>query len=164
LLLPQQPFFFDEVAAGQVIKRLQLTLTSEPANTEIGSSRAFAITLYITVLMWVVEICYLVFFPFSSYNSQNPKPEGLQNIVIMYNTLVWMFVVFTAVVVVLLRRAVRGKYKIPGNCWGDFCCMLWCRCCVLGQMLRHTTDYDAYPGQVCSPNGLSSQNGSPMIV
>lgn len=157
------------MGAGQVINRLQLTLTSVPSNTEAGSARAFAITFYITIIMWalyvVVELCILAFIPFSDYQYyQIPKPEGnLAAFIQMYNTLKWAFVLLTLVVVTLLRRAVRGKYKIPGNCLADCCCAFWCRCCVVGQMLRHTTDYDVYPSRVCSPTGLSSK-GSPMIV
>jgi Cys-rich protein (TIGR01571 family) len=146
------------------MKRLQLTLTSVPARSEAASNCAFKLLLCITVIMWVVEILFMAFFPFWQYaDPQTPKPEGLQKIYNMYNTLVWIVTIFSIVVVLLLRRAVRVKYQIPGNCFRDFCCTLWCRCCVVGQMLRHTTDYDVHPGSMCSSDGLYTPV-SPMIV
>jgi Cys-rich protein (TIGR01571 family) len=144
--LPPSP----QVAAGQVIKRLQLTLTIEPADTVVASTFAFQVTYYITIIMWVLRLCFLVLdFP--------------QNIIVVHRVLMWMFSLFTTAIVLRLRWIVREKYQIPGHCFADFCCTFWCRCCVIGQMLRHTTDYDVYPGRVCSSNGLSPQV-NPMVV
>ena len=129
------------------MNRLQLTLTSVPINTAAGGARAFDVALYITVLVYAVEA---YFFALSFYST---SPEGMQNGAILHNIFNLIYGWFSVVVVLLLRRAVRKNYNIPGHCFRDFWCTLWCRCCVLGQMLRHTTDYDVYPSRVCTSNG-----------
>ena len=158
-----------KVATGQVMSRLQLTWTCVPSTTKSASAHAFAITFYVTIFMWmafgVMEVLFIALYPKENlYKFPVPPPEGvLLPITDAYNKLCWAFLLVTSVFVFMLRRAVRNKFRIPGSCCEDFCCTIWCKCCILGQMLRHTTDYDVYPGRVCSSTGLSSR-ASPMIV
>lgn len=77
---------------------------------------------------------------------------------------------------ILLRHTIRQKYKIPriSYCQGskleqrchpyfeDTCCMVFCGCCSMIQMARHTHDDKEYPGACCTTNGLIY--GSPEIV
>ena len=70
--------------------------------------------------------------------------------------------------IVLLARTryrIRSRYAIPErNCSGceDCCCALWCTCCTVSQMARHTADYENYAALCCSETGLSPN--SPLIV
>ena len=57
------------------------------------------------------------------------------------------------------RAHVRSKYAIPesDSCptgCEDMCCSLVCPCFTVGQLLRHTTDYDTYEAKCCSSTGL----------
>mmetsp|Transcript_13528 Transcript_13528/g.19960 ORF Transcript_13528/g.19960 Transcript_13528/m.19960 type:complete len:289 (+) Transcript_13528:79-945(+) len=77
---------------------------------------------------------------------------------------------------ILLRHTMRKKYKIPriACCQGskvekrchpyceDTCCMVFCGCCSVIQMSRHTHNDKEYPGACCTTNGLIY--GSPEIV
>jgi Cys-rich protein (TIGR01571 family) len=162
------------VAAGQVINRLQFTWTAVPARNVAESARAFTILLYITIAHWTV-IAFVEIAIFSLYPKPEesdvyvpidelPKPEGLLRTILTINSVLkWAYFIFITIMAFSLRKSVRAKFGIPGSCFEDCCCAFWCNCCVVSQMLRHTTDYDVYPSQLCSSTGLSSKV-SPMIV
>eukprot|EP00529_Nitzschia_sp_RCC80_P027120 CAMPEP_0113468834 /NCGR_PEP_ID=MMETSP0014_2-20120614/15571_1 /TAXON_ID=2857 /ORGANISM="Nitzschia sp." /LENGTH=280 /DNA_ID=CAMNT_0000361259 /DNA_START=222 /DNA_END=1064 /DNA_ORIENTATION=+ /assembly_acc=CAM_ASM_000159 len=77
---------------------------------------------------------------------------------------------YTLVVMIRLRRAVRTAYRIPprGCCGGpsgdcgdvcaveDCCCVFWCTCCTVSQLARQTADYDRIRAVCCSTTGLPS--------
>mmetsp|Transcript_43821 Transcript_43821/g.106263 ORF Transcript_43821/g.106263 Transcript_43821/m.106263 type:complete len:276 (+) Transcript_43821:290-1117(+) len=77
---------------------------------------------------------------------------------------------YTLVVMIRLRRAVRTAYRIPprGCCGGpsgdcgdvcaveDCCCVFWCTCCTVSQLARQTADYDHIRAVCCSTTGLPS--------
>ena len=167
-------FFLSEVAAGQVINRLQFTWTAIPARNAAESARAFVILFYITVAHWILfailEISVILLYPTPEESDvyvpidELPKPTGiLLSIIKIYDVLKYAYFLIVIVIVFSLRKSVRAKFGIPGSCFEDCCCAFWCNCLVVGQMLRHTTDYDVYPSQLCSSTGLSS-TARPMIV
>jgi hypothetical protein len=63
------------------------------------------------------------------------------------------------------RENVRVRYQIPEErCHGceDICCSLWCSPCVAAQLMRHTGEYENYPGVCCSETGHPP--GTPLVV
>jgi Cys-rich protein (TIGR01571 family) len=86
---------------------------------------------------------------------------------VILNILFWVYFV---VVMFQTRRTIRNKYNIPPSSCGDcedFCCTLWCSCCAIDQMARHTNDYSAYPVECCSGacfNKTGQPAGAPVIV
>ena len=63
------------------------------------------------------------------------------------------------------RENVRARYQIPEErCLGceDLCCSLWCSPCAVAQVLRHTGEYENYPGVCCSETGHPP--GTPLLV
>ena len=68
------------------------------------------------------------------------------------------FAVLSVIALARTRKKIRHKYSIQegGACVGceDVCLSLWCSCCAVGQMARHTADYEKYPGSWCSETGL----------
>ncbi|KAL7430702.1 hypothetical protein ACHAXH_004422 [Discostella pseudostelligera] len=42
--------------------------------------------------------------------------------------------------------------------WEDICCAFWCQCCVLGQMARHTVNYDERNALCCNEVGVANWN------
>jgi hypothetical protein len=67
------------------------------------------------------------------------------------------------------RRNVRNQFSIPEEqCHGceDLCCSLFCACCTVSQIARHTNDYDKNPASCCSPTGLGPHvpMAAPMTV
>jgi hypothetical protein len=159
------------VAAGQVIRRLQFTWRGTPSPTTAASARAFAIVLYITIFHWftiaVLYVTSLALNP-NDYSKPEPitgweKPTGtLLVVMVLFDIFKYMYYGITVWLLYNLRVSVRAKYAIPGNEGDDCCCSFWCPCLVAGQLLRHTTDYDVYPSQLCTDTGLPAR--TPMIV
>ena len=83
------------------------------------------------------------------------EPEGLLKVIVMLFTIFkWMFLAITVALLFNLRQSVRAKYAIPGTPMEDCMCSAICPCLVAAQLLRHTTDYNVYPSQLCTPTGL----------
>jgi Cys-rich protein (TIGR01571 family) len=161
------------VATGQVINRLQFTWQGTPARTAASSARAFGVILYITLFHWfmfaILELAIIILDPNSPYDDYGdtevvPKPITglLLFIIVVYKILQWLYIGITAFVLWSLRTSVRAKYGIPGNSKEDCIWSCCCPCLVAGQLLRHTTDYEVYPSQLCSSTGLSKS--APMLV
>ena len=162
------------MAAGQVINRLQFTWRGTPSRTAAASARAFGVIMYITLFHWLMytftEISIMVLDPNYPYDTDNmfdpdelkPIPGILLFIIIAYKLLQWLYIGITAYILWSLRMSVRAKYGIPGDSSTDCVWSCFCPCLVAGQLLRHTTDYEVYPSQLCSATGLSKN--APIIV
>lgn len=77
------------------------------------------------------------------------------------------FFLYTLIVLMKTRAAVRARYQIPEkNCVGmeDCCCAFWCGCCTVAQLARQTTDYDQKRAVCCSDNGLPPALTQAVIV
>ena len=75
---------------------------------------------------------------------------------------IWpIWLIYTIILVMNVRTEYRRKYEIGSSCcdccngrMDDFCCALWCPCCVGIQMARQTHDEKMYPYNCCSRTGL----------
>ena len=75
----------------------------------------------------------------------------------------WLFWVLLAVVLYNTRSHVRTRYGIPAEFpHSDACLSFCCPCYTAGQLLRHTTEYDIYPANVCTDRGIAKH--APEIV
>jgi len=75
----------------------------------------------------------------------------------------WLFWVMLAVILYNTRHYVRNRYGIPAEFpHSDACLSFCCPCHTAGQLLRHTTEYDIYPANVCTDRGIATH--SPEIV
>mmetsp|Transcript_21968 Transcript_21968/g.24689 ORF Transcript_21968/g.24689 Transcript_21968/m.24689 type:complete len:236 (-) Transcript_21968:209-916(-) len=77
---------------------------------------------------------------------------------LVFNTLTSVFGLYTLIVMIRLRRAIRTKYNIPeGCCLGceDCCCIFFCGCLSSIQMAHQTANYEEV-GQAmcCNSTGL----------
>lgn len=76
-----------------------------------------------------------------------------------------MFTIWSIYALMKTRENVRAKYSIPEEkCQGceDLCCSVFCSCCVVAQLARHTGDYETYKGSACSETGHAAH--TPSIV
>ena len=169
------------VAGGQVIRRLQFTWLGKPSPSAAASARAWEIVLFVTVFHWfMLGLLYLSIYILdpSAYDEPTEEcmtlmedldyellrieypecvfePEGLLKVIVMLFTIFkWMFLAITVVLLYNVRQSVRAKYAIPGSPIEDGVCSFFCPCLVAAQLLRHTTDYNVYPSQLCTPTGL----------
>lgn len=61
--------------------------------------------------------------------------------------------------IIRTRQSIRKAYEIPeGQLEGceDLLVSVWCSCCTIGQMMRHTADYDTFRALWLSDTGLPS--------
>ena len=126
-----------------------------------------------------IVIIVIVYYVFTSFFRPPPSevetaPDGTIIVThpesplwkaIVYNTLTVAFGLYTLIVLMRLRAAVRAKYEIPTQRCGemeDCCCSFWCGCCTVAQLSRQTANYDELPAVCCTDTGLPTS--MPTIV
>ena len=143
------PFCFGCIALGQLLQRMKLNFVG----SESGESYKHSCAIW-TIITFVVVI--LTFLPWSIQSS---------------SILIAIEVVIIILAIIALTQAryyMRRKYSIPADCCADSgflsdcCCMSWCTCCGIIQMLRHTHDEKEFAYDYTSPTGLHSD--APEIV
>ena len=75
------------------------------------------------------------------------------------------FGIFIIIVMMRARYYIRQRSQIPERqCYGceDLCCSIFCSCCTLTQMARHTADYDLYRAVYCSDTGMPCN--APLVI
>jgi hypothetical protein len=61
--------------------------------------------------------------------------------------------------VIQTRKTIRTEYAIPElRCHRheDCCLAVFCTCCTIAQMGRHTADYETYQAYCCTDTGLAN--------
>jgi len=149
---------FTQVAMAQVMQRLRLNW--------IGSAAPDAATENTFKIVLALVICYTVFTVAlevaESSIGYNQLPTWIPVLRFIGGI---VFTVYSIYSLMRTRESVRAKYSIPEErCAGmeDLCCSMWCSCCVVSQMARHTGDYDNYKGRFCSSTGMAAS--TPAIV
>ena len=64
------------------------------------------------------------------------------------------FAIYTCIVLIKLRMAIREKYSIPGDCWTDVLSVMCCSFCSNVQMAFQTADYDNEESACLTTTGL----------
>jgi len=76
----------------------------------------------------------------------------------LYSALKFLVGLYVLIIIFRTRNFIRKKSEIAGSDCEDCCCAYWCSCCVIGQMARHTAQYDTQSDECCSFNGLCNQS------
>ena len=69
----------------------------------------------------------------------------------------FLFALFLLYLTYITRLFIRQRYGIPESCCvgcEDVCVTIFCQCCTISQMARHTVDYDTYRASLCSTTGI----------
>ena len=165
------PFFCGTISMAQIMSRMSLTWLGEP-----GERARTKDTFKVVVMLYVA---YMIFSNAMELASQSyytiDQDTGLVNTmdVPAYNWLMRMrmigivlFSIWSLYSLCKTRQSVRRQYSIPEEQYRgceDCCCATFCSCCcILGQMARHTGEYENYPGVCCSSTG--HHEGAPMTV
>jgi hypothetical protein len=149
--------------AGQVSSRLQLTHAGQAGSLAQAAS-AFKILLQTTIAFWTMRTVLLIIIAMLDPNIDSTHwiepPTSYYFFCAVDDLLAYIYFGFTVICLRNMRSHIRNKYSIPEDTeycptgCEDTCCSLFCPCLVVGQMLRHTTDYSTYPGRCCSSTGL----------
>lgn len=167
---------FPRLLLAQILTRLKLDLCANPASDRRGNGPNTFRQMFI---LMVVFSLYQFFFSCAT----NPYLDEIGNefdVRIRDNdcprwllSLNWAITgavaVYTFILLVKTRRAVRERYQIPARdcccCCGGACCdgliedavvSFFCGCCSLGQMARQTTDYQRHGAACCTRDGCHS--------
>ena len=132
---------------------------------------AFRILFIIQAIHFLVivnsYIFLYVFYAILIKQLSDPKPTDTDPSYLLYvahalQTPNWICIIIEIIVVCRIRKFVRTKYAIQGSNCDDCLLSVFCRCCSIAQMLRHTTDYNIYSSNFCTPTGLDPS--APSIV
>lgn len=134
---------------GQVISRMQLTWLGEPGSL-MQTQKAFRIVLVLVTCY----VCYSMALELAAW----PYPPGEEPVAIplLRNIGGFLFTEWSVYSLYRTRQNVRARYQIDQqHCIGceDLCCAVWCSFCATAQMLRHTGEYETYPGVYLSKTG-----------
>jgi Cys-rich protein (TIGR01571 family) len=146
------------IGFGQVMSRMQLTWLGEPG--PISKTRqAFLVVLILTVSYYI----YSSALEFAAM----PYDIGQEPEIFSYLRLggTILFTIWSVYALCRTRQSVRTRYQIPEQCCTgceDLCCSIWCTCCTTAQLMRHTGEYETYPGVCCSVTGHPP--GTPLVV
>jgi len=128
----------------------------------ISTRRTFAVVVILTVSFYVyytaLEFAEMAYD--AAYYESAPKVISILKFV--GNLLFSIWAIYS---LCRTRENVRARYQIPEKrCVGceDLCCSLWCGCCTAAQLLRHTGEYETYPGTCCTKTGHPP--GTPLVV
>ena len=86
-------------------------------------------------------------------------PDPVEAVICEYIQLVLHYLMwaFSIIIIIRTRQAVRAKYIISQQCCcEDAACAIFCGCCTIMQMSRHTADYEKYEAPCCSETGIPS--------
>ena len=147
-----------QIAMAQVISRMQLTWLGQPGPW-VSTQRAFTVICLLVVAFFIYSTALdLAALPFDV----DTTPTYMAYLRLGGNVL---FTAWSIYALCRTRQNVRARYQIPEqSCHGceDLCCAVWCGCCTTSQMLRHTGEYETYPGLCCTPTGHPP--GVPLVV
>mmetsp|Transcript_8209 Transcript_8209/g.20306 ORF Transcript_8209/g.20306 Transcript_8209/m.20306 type:complete len:253 (+) Transcript_8209:280-1038(+) len=146
------------IAMAQIMTRLSLTWLGVPGH-RITTQDTFKVVVLLVgayaIYDTALEIASL------DYTEDTMPPY----ITIMKSVGGSLFSLWSLYSLCKTRQSVRRQYSIPEErCVGceDLCCSLWCTCCTISQMARHTGEYETYPGVCCSSSG--HPKGTPLTV
>ena len=143
---------------AQVMSRMQLTWLGEPS-TLYHTRKTFRVVVALIVSYFV----YALALEFAAIPYADADPPATMAFFKLFGNL--LFSLWALYALCRTRENVRARYSIPEEqCMGceDICCAFWCSCCVTAQMLRHTGQYETYPGTCCTPTGHPP--GTPLVV
>lgn len=146
------------IAIGQVMSRMQLTWLGQPGPIT-RTQQAFKVVVILTISYYV----YSIALETAAFEYSIEAEPLLFSYLRVAGSL--LFMLWSVYSLWRTRETVRARYQIKEQiCNGceDFCCSLWCSCCTVAQIMRHTGEYETYPGVCCSATGHPP--GTPIVV
>jgi Cys-rich protein (TIGR01571 family) len=140
------------VALSQVMARIQISDTGEPQYTIRSRTRVWWYALFSFFLM-AVHATFACFFIIAE-----PDDDALLMATCPLIGLDVSVILYFYYMLIKTRRIVRREYDIPElRCHGneDCCLSVFCTCCTLSQMGRHTADYETYRSYCCTDTGMA---------
>lgn len=135
------------IAMGQLLQRMKMNVCGKP-------DQNYSNTCMIWTILWAA--CYMAWWIIVGVT------DGYGFF------LYWILAIFAIVALTQVRFFIRQRWNIPADCCdgsgclSDCCCVYWCSCCSLIQMLRHTHDEKVHHYSFGSATGLAQD--APEVV
>jgi len=151
-------FLCPKISMAQIMTRMSLTWLGEPGQ-RVSTHNTFKVVLLLLA-------SYVMFSTSLEIASLDYTPATTPTLIVVMKAVgSVLFALWSLYSLCRTRQNVRRQYSIPEKyCHGceDLCCSIFCTCCALGQMARHTGEYETYPGVCFSTSGHPS--GTPLTV
>lgn len=148
----------DKISMAQIMTRMSLTWLGQPGQ-RVSTQNTFKVVV-------MLFVAYTIYANSLEIASLDYTPETLPVSISVMKSLGGFFFAWWSIYALFkTRQSVRRQYSIPEErCMGceDLCYSIWCTCCTLSQMARHTGEYENYPGVCCSKTG--HPEGTPLTV
>eukprot|EP00560_Eucampia_antarctica_P005974 CAMPEP_0197824278 /NCGR_PEP_ID=MMETSP1437-20131217/1540_1 /TAXON_ID=49252 ORGANISM="Eucampia antarctica, Strain CCMP1452" /NCGR_SAMPLE_ID=MMETSP1437 /ASSEMBLY_ACC=CAM_ASM_001096 /LENGTH=260 /DNA_ID=CAMNT_0043423831 /DNA_START=26 /DNA_END=808 /DNA_ORIENTATION=+ len=141
-----------QIAMGQVMQRSRLDWLGSPTTKELAVG-TFRIVLILSIASIVFSFA-LNLYEDSYWDSGMDSPSIITTIKTCGEVL---FILWSIFALYKTRQSVRERYSIPEErCVGceDLCCSIFCSCCTVAQLARHTGEHEKYQGIYFSETGL----------
>jgi Cys-rich protein (TIGR01571 family) len=148
-----QGFFCPLLLLGQVLTRNKLNVFGMP-------SAAYRVT-FERIVMIGVGYC-LGSIALAAFVTIFPPVSAPETSLVAFG-----FLVIVSAIAANTRIEMRRRYQIPVECChgcngrcDDLCCGIWCSCCIIIQMARHTHSEVDYPYVCCTSTGLTKEDAA----
>jgi Cys-rich protein (TIGR01571 family) len=157
---------FPQLLMAQVLTRMKMNMCGDAA-PEGEYQTTFRKMVFLVLAYWIVRALFAPPSPEFEANEDGTVQVTPADVsawqMFTYNAVTSLFALYSLVLLIKLRVAVRQRYGIPEKrCVGveDCCCAFWCSCCTVAQVARQTADYDQRRAVCCSRTGLPDMNPS----
>jgi len=152
--------FFPMVLMGQVLTRMKLTWyghRSTPPSEEYKKTFGTVVTIWICYIL----LCSVFYCPPTVHHDDVDDKDTDQDCPmwkqLVVDIITPVFGLYTLIVMIRLRMAIRTKYNIPEDCCigcEDCCCIFFCGCLSSIQMAHQTANYEDVQAICCNSTGL----------
>lgn len=155
---------------GQILTRMNMSWLG--AIDSPDASKTFRKVVYVLAAYYILSSICAPPKPYYKDNGDGPEliePEGDPFKGFVYNIVNLAFGLYSFVVMIRLRAAVRERYSLPditpcGDVLEDIACVCCCGCCTVSQLARHTADYEQCDADCCTSTGLPPNSRSIQMV
>ena len=157
-----------QILMGQVLTRMNMSWLGERDSPEAVST--FRKVVYVVVAYYVLSSIFAPAQPqFDEDKGELIRPDVNPLSYLIYQAVNACFGLYSLIVMVKLRAAVRERYTLPdqtpcGDMLEDICCVCCCGCCTISQLARHTADYEERRAVWCSSTGLPPNRNAVQLV
>lgn len=142
-----------QISMGQIMTRLNLTYLGEPGRRDTTKD-TFKIVCALFFSYTIYSIALEIAAP--APDKYNGAPS-IPMIALLKALGAVTFTFYSVYALMRTRESIRIKYSIPNGKVGaceDLCVSIWCSCCAVAQMARHTGEYEINEGVCLSDRGL----------
>jgi len=151
------------ILLAQLLTRMKMTWKGKPTSASEEYKKTFCNVITVASINFAINSVFycIAVIPYQDSDGDLIMVQNEECVPWQMNLVNWssrLFMVYTFIVMVRLRRTIRAKYSIPEtNCEGceDYCCVFFCGFCSAVQMAHQTAEYENQDALCFTTTGLS---------